>query len=190
MTERDANRLETLAIRPNGRLAAPVVTPSTGAVPFGFDVTPAGFAVISEAGGTPATLPNGTVSSYQAGSGGSLGVVTGALDAGGLAACWVVTSEDGRFAFVANSASDAIASVRIRDDGSLRLLDAAAATTAAGATPIDIDLSAGDGYLYALEGGSGNIGVFAVGARGGLTAGTAVPTGRGGSSGLQGIAAF
>jgi 6-phosphogluconolactonase (cycloisomerase 2 family) len=116
--------------------------------------------------------------------------VTDALNAGGQAACWVVVTANGRFAFVANSASDAIASVRIRDDGSLRLLDATAGISPAGAIPIDIDLSDGDGYLYALEGGSGDIRMFAVGPRGSLTTGSAVPTGRGGSSGLQGIAAY
>jgi 6-phosphogluconolactonase len=190
VTERDANRLETLAVRPSGRLAAPVVTTSEGAVPFGFDVTDAGVAVVSEAGGTPATAPNGSVSSYDPSAGGALQVVTGALDAGGQAACWVIVTENGRFAFVANSASNAIASVRIRDDGTLRLLDATAGTSPAGAVPIDIDLSAGDRYLYALEGGSGDIRMFAVAPGGILTAGSAVPTGRGGNSGLQGIAAY
>jgi hypothetical protein len=82
------------------------------------------------------------------------------------------------------------ASVGVGSGGVLSLLNAAAATTPPGATPIDIDLSAGDRFLYALEGGSGNVGVFAVGGGGGLTAGTAVPTGVGGASGLQGIAAF
>jgi 6-phosphogluconolactonase len=136
VTERDANRLETLAVRASGRLAAPVVTPSAGATPFRFDVTAAGVAVVSEAGGTAASAPNGTVSSYErGGGGGSLHLVTDALDAGGRAACWVIATENGRFAFVAN-------------------------------------------------------GVFAVGPRGSLTAGAAVPTGRGASSGLQGIAAY
>jgi 6-phosphogluconolactonase (cycloisomerase 2 family) len=190
VTEIGANRLETLVVRDNGRLGPPVVTPSTAAGPFGFDVTKAGVAVISEAGGTPASAPNGTVSSYRRGAGGALNVVTDALDAGGQAACWVVVTENGRFAFVANSGSNAIASVRIRDDGSLRLLDATAGTSPAGAIPLDIDLSLGDDYLYALEGGSGKIAIFAVGAGGSLSARTAVPTGRGGSSGLQGIAAF
>jgi hypothetical protein len=49
------------------------------------------------------------------------------------------------------------------------------------AIPLDIDLSVGDDYLYALEGGSGKIAIFAVGAGGSLSARTAVPTNRGGS---------
>jgi 6-phosphogluconolactonase (cycloisomerase 2 family) len=188
VTERTANRLETLAVEASGRLGAPVVTASSGAVPFGFDVTDGGVAVVSEAGGTQATAPNSAVSSYAAGGGSGPSLVTGSIDAGGRAACWVVVTRDGT-AFVANSASNAIASVRVNGDGTLALLDAAAGTTPSGATPIDIDLSAGDRFLYALEAGSGNIGVFAVdGAT--LTPGTAVPTGAAGASGLQGIAAF
>ncbi len=38
VTERTANRLETLAVEASGRLDVPVVTASSGAVPFGFDV--------------------------------------------------------------------------------------------------------------------------------------------------------
>lgn len=188
VTERVANRLETLAVEANGRLGAPVVTASSGAVPFGFDVTHGGVAVVSEAGGTQATAPNSAVSSYAAGASGGLSLVTGSIDAGGKAACWVVVTADGT-AFVANSASNAIASVRVNGDGSLALIDASAASTPSGATPIDIDLSTGDRFLYALEAGSGNIGIFAVNGAA-LTAGGAVPTGASGASGLQGIAAF
>jgi 6-phosphogluconolactonase len=190
VTERLSNRIETLAVGADGRLGAPVVTASSGATPFGFDVTTAGVAVVSEAGGTAATAPNGSVSSYRTGAGGSLELVTGSISTGGMAPCWVIATTDGRFAFVANSASNAIASVGVGGNGSLTLLDAAAATTAAGATPIDIDLSTGDRFLYALEAGAGTVGVFVVGSGGSLTVGTAVPTGQSGSSGLQGIAAF
>ncbi len=190
VTERSSNRIETLAVSANGRLHPSVVTSSSGATPFGFDVTASGFVVVSEAGGTSSTAPNGAVSSYTAGAAGSLGTVTASLDAGGQAACWVITTADGDVAFVANSASNAIASIGIGGNGALTVLDATAATTPAGATPIDIDLSTGDRFLYALEGGSSTVGVFTVGAGGSLTAGTAAPTGRSGASGLQGIAAF
>lgn len=188
VTERVANRLETLAVEPNGRLGAPVVTASSGAVPFGFDVTDGGVAVVSEAGGTQATAPNSAVSSYTAGGSGGLSLVTGSLDTGGKASCWVILTADGT-AFVANAGSDAISSVRVNGNGSLSLIDASAGTTPAGAAPIDIDLSTGDRFLYALEAGSGNIGVFEVDGAD-LTPGTAVPTGAGGASGLQGIAAY
>ena len=59
VSERLANRLETLPLDCFGRPGAPVVTASSGAVPFGFGITPQGTLVVSEAGAS-------TVSSYRA----------------------------------------------------------------------------------------------------------------------------
>ena len=60
VSERLSNRLETLPLDRSGRPGAPVVTPSSGAVPFGFAITHRGTIVVSEAGAS-------TVSSYRAG---------------------------------------------------------------------------------------------------------------------------
>ena len=57
VTERQSNRIETLPLR-FGRIGAPVVTASSGAVPFGFAFSPRGDLVVSEAGAS-------TVSSYR-----------------------------------------------------------------------------------------------------------------------------
>jgi 6-phosphogluconolactonase (cycloisomerase 2 family) len=189
VAERVANRIETLAVAANGRLGSPTATASTGVVPFAFDVTANGTIVLTEAGGTAQSAPNSSVSSYRTAAAGGVTAIA-SISSGGAAACWVVATEDGRYAFVANSASHAIASVRVGGDGALTLLDGAAGAAAAGSAPIDIGLSSGDHYLYALEAGAGAIGVFGVGSNGTLTAGTAVPTGLGGGTGLQGIAAY
>lgn len=186
VTERDANRIETFAVRPNGRLEDPVVTPSHGATPFGFDVTPENQPIISEAAGA---APDGAASSYAITETGSLSVITGSLDTGGRAACWLILTADGHFGFVANSASNAIASLGVAGDGSLALLDARAASTGAGTVPIDLDLAGGDRNLYVLEGGSGKIATFDVGAGGTLSA-DAVTSAGAAASGLQGVAAF
>ena len=55
VTERGANRIETLPLR-FGRIGAPVVTASSGAVPFGFAFSPRGDLVVSEAGAAPCVL--------------------------------------------------------------------------------------------------------------------------------------
>ena len=60
VSERVANRLETLPLDRFGRPGAPVVTASSGAVPFGFGITQRGTIVVSEAGAS-------TVSSYRLG---------------------------------------------------------------------------------------------------------------------------
>ena len=106
-----------------------------------------------------------------------------------MAACWVLLTADGHIAFVVNSASNAIASMGVADDGSLTLLNAQAASTGTGTIPIDLDFAAGDRFLYVLEGGSGDIATFDVGAGGTLSAQQVTPAGEA-ASGLQGIAAF
>ena len=60
VSERVSNRLETLPLDRCGRPGAPVVTASSGAVPFGFGITRQGTIVVSEAGAS-------TVSSYRLG---------------------------------------------------------------------------------------------------------------------------
>jgi 6-phosphogluconolactonase (cycloisomerase 2 family) len=173
-------------VQPNGRLGDPVVSPSSGAVPFGFDVTPSNIPIVSEAAGAP---PDGAVSSYAITPTGALSVITGSLDAGGMAACWLLLTADGHIGFVVNSASNSIATIGVADDGSLTLLNAQAAFTGTGTIPIDLDFAAGDRFLYVLEGGSGDIATFDVGAGGTLSAQPVTPVGTGGTS-LQGIAAF
>ena len=69
VSERVSNRLETLPLDRLGRPGAPVVTASSGAVPFGFAISPQGTIVVSEAGAS-------TVSSYRAGSRGALRTIT------------------------------------------------------------------------------------------------------------------
>jgi 6-phosphogluconolactonase len=65
VSERASNRLETLPLDFLGRPGSPVVTASSGAVPFGFGITQHGTVVVSEAGAS-------SVSSYRLGAGGSL----------------------------------------------------------------------------------------------------------------------
>lgn len=186
VTERGSNRIETFAVRPNGRLEQPVVTASSGAVPFGFDFTSNGHPIVTEAGGA---APNGAVSSYGIGSTGSLSAITASLDAGGGASCWVILTADSRYAFVANSASNTIASVAVASNATLTLLNAASVNTGPNTTPIDLDLTEGDGFLYTLEARSGRVSGFTVGAGATLSAIGGVQAGPG-SGGLQGIAAY
>jgi 6-phosphogluconolactonase (cycloisomerase 2 family) len=185
VTERDANRIETFAVAPNGTPGAPVVTPSNGTEPFGFDVTPRNQPIITEALGA---APDGAISSYRFTTGGALGVVTGSLDSGGLAPCWLILTADGHLAFVSNSASNVIAAFQVADDGVVTVLNTQAGPTGPGSIPIDLDLAAGDRFLYVLEGGTGTIATFDVGGTGALSPRPDTPAGPP-ASGLQGLAA-
>ena len=166
VSERLANRLETLPLDFLGRPGAPVVTASSGAVPFGFGITPQGTIVVSEAGAS-------TVSSYRAGRDGALRTITGSLGVGQGAACWVAVSPSGRFAYTGN-ASGSISGFAIGRDGGL----SAIGTTALLPSPRDLAFDASGRHLYAVSPGNATTGgvvtSYRVGHDGSLTlAGTA-----------------
>lgn len=79
--------------------------------------------------------------------------------------------------------------VPVSSDASLTLINGIAVNTVASTTPIDIDLTVGDGYLYTLEARSGKVTGFSVGAGATLTSVGSATAGSG-SNGLQGIAAW
>jgi 6-phosphogluconolactonase len=84
------------------------------------------------------------------------------------AACWVVVTNDGRFAYVTNTGSGSISSYAISFDGGLTLLNALAGETGPGSGPIDMALTHDGRFLYALS-SAGEIDAFRVQAQGGLT---------------------
>jgi 6-phosphogluconolactonase len=181
VSERLSNRLDAFPVLPNGRLGEAVVTPSSGRAAFGFDVTPAGQAIVTET--------QGTLSSYAFGAGGGLQVVTASTPVSGAAPCWVIVTGDGRFAYTANAGTSSISGFRIGGGGQLTPVGALpTASAGTGAAPLDLD-QVGSRFLYVLEAGTGTIGRFAIGADGGLTAGADTPAGPP-ASGLQGLAAF
>ena len=140
--------------------------------------------LVSEAG-------SAAVSSYALGAGGALTPITASLGTGGAATCWLIATADGRFAYAANAGTGTITGFAVSGDGHLSLLNADGRTgvTGAGTAPLDLDLAAGDRLLYVLEGGTGNVGGFAVGADGGLTPIGTITAGAP-ASGFQGLAAY
>jgi 6-phosphogluconolactonase len=187
VTERGANRIDVFSVRENGRLGDVATFASHGRAAFGFDVTPENEVIVSETG---SNAPNGGVSSYRLGER-SLALVTGSISSGGGAACWLLNTRDGRRSYVVNAAGASIGAFVVNGDGSLSSIGGAGAltSTGAGSTPLDPAFSADDRFFYVLEGGSGNIGAFAVAANGSLTPLATAHAGVG-ASGLQGLAAF
>src|SRR4029079_10562537 len=96
-----SNRIETFPLR-FGRIGAPVVTNSSGPVPFGFAFSPRGDLVVSEAG-------NSTVSSYRLAGTGAARVISASLPVGQGAACWVAVTKDGRVAYTGNASGSSVA---------------------------------------------------------------------------------
>lgn len=175
VTEKGTQLIDAYRVDHNGYAVAPTSVTANGVVPFGFGVTWPGYAIISEAG-------SGTAASYRVGEDGKLNAIGAPVSLGEKAPCWLVTTQDGRYAYTANAGSGNISSLRIHDDGSLALINDAAGTLAA---PLDMAFSSGDGFLYARD-GNGTITGFQVGADGTLklvTVATGIP------AGAQGIAA-
>jgi 6-phosphogluconolactonase (cycloisomerase 2 family) len=150
VTERLANRIETLPLK-FGRIGAPVVTPSSGAVPFGFAFSPRGDLIASEAGAS-------TVSSYRLAGNGAARVITASLPVGQGAACWVAVTADGRFAYTGN-ATGSISGFAIGRDGGLTALNADG-LTATSTRPND--LAVAGRYLYAVNPAPGEVTAYRI----------------------------
>jgi 6-phosphogluconolactonase (cycloisomerase 2 family) len=164
VTEKNTNQIDVFPVRSDGRLGAPIVQGSVGQTPFGFAFDPAGHLIVSEAFGGAAGAS--TVSSYAVAPDGTLSVISPAVPDGQSAACWVVVTSDGRFAYTTNTGSNSISGYSIGADGSLTLF--AGAPFATGAGPIDAAVAGG--FLYALNAGSDDVSAFAIGDDGSLAA--------------------
>jgi len=170
VSERLSNRLETLPLDSAGRPGAPVITASSGAVPFGFAFGHRDDLVVSEAG-------QSTVSSYRLGGSGLDGV-TASLPVGFGAACWVAVAPNGRFAYTGN-ASGSISGFAIGRDGALSAIG-----TTPTPSPRDLDFSRNGRFLYAVS-PTGRVTGYDVGSDGSLEQVTSVPA----AAGITGAAA-
>ena len=180
VTEKSTNRLVTYTVGRNGRPGEPIIHDSAGTTPFGFAFGKRSQLLISEAfGGAPDAS---AVSSYTVSRQGDLQVISPSVGTTQTAACWVVITNDGRFAYVTNTGSGSISSYTISFDGGLTLLNALAGETGPGSGPIDVDLTNDGRFLYALSSAGGKIDAFLVQPRGGLTPlpGVTVPIGSNG----------
>ena len=170
VTERAANAIDTFTVRA-GDAGGARSHPSAGSVPYGFDFDRRGTLVVSEAA-------TGSASSYDVAPG--FRNLTEALGDTQAAACWLVVSGD--YAWVVNAASASVSSYRISGDGTLRLVDAVAASTGAG--PTDAAVSP-DGHSLHVRMRDGSVSSFAIGSDGSLTpAGSAFVTAAFGVAGL------
>ena len=137
--------------------------------PFGFayqgrhlEVTNTGFVGQPFGPANPGNpmLFNGTVSTYDVGFAGAL-APGGTVSSGGRGLCWIVITNDGRYAYATNSLSDGIpgsgtgtvSRFALSRHGTPTLLDKTAITAsspAGAAFGTDLTLSADNRYLYVL----------------------------------------
>jgi 6-phosphogluconolactonase len=101
----------------------------------------------------------------------TLAVVSASAPTHQTAACWLVVTGDGRFAYTTNASSGSVSGYAVGPDGRLALLDAGGQTglTGAGSTPTDAALSLNSQFLYVVASGAHQVVGFAVGPDGSLS---------------------
>jgi 6-phosphogluconolactonase (cycloisomerase 2 family) len=150
VTDRASNSIHAFAVEGEGAVEGPTSYRSSGATPYGFDFTPDGTVIVTEAAG--AEVGKASASSYRLNGGGELVPVSGAIRNTRSEVCWAVVSNDVRTAFVTNFGDGTISTYAIGEDGSLELREAVAATTVEGEPGLRDEALSSDGrYLYALH---------------------------------------
>ena len=162
VTEKPTNKILTYAVGNDGKPAAPVINDAAGETPFGFAFTSRGQLLVSEAFGGAENA--GVMSSYDINPDGTLTVISPEVATHQTAICWVVVTNNNRYAYGTNTGSGSVSGYRVSPDGSLSLLDPDGRTgvTGEGSRPIDMALSNNSRFLYALNGGEGSISAFNV----------------------------
>jgi 6-phosphogluconolactonase len=166
VTEKATNTISTYVVDRDGTASGPFAQPSNGSTPFGFAFDKRGHLIVSEAFGGAASA----LSSYDVSREGELDTISPSVFAAQeQAACWVVVTGKGRFAYTTNTGTGSISGYAIGRDGSLSLLDADGRTAVTGGAPIDAALSRNSRFLYVLNSSLNRIDVFRVESDGGLT---------------------
>jgi 6-phosphogluconolactonase len=153
VTEKNTNLIDVYTVAEGGPAQVLRTTPSAGKTPFGFSFGARNELFVSEAAGT--------ASSYVLGASGRVRSVSRAVATHQAAPCWLVVTDDGRFAYTANAHSGTISGFAVSAAGALRLLDSDGRTATVSAGNIDLALSTNGRYLYQLN-GAGTITGFRV----------------------------
>lgn len=168
VTEKATSTIDTFTVGADGVASAAIPHASNGATPFGFAFNNKGDLIVSEVGGGP----EGTsaLSSYAVGADGSLTTISASVPDFEFAACWVATTNNGKFAYTSNAhpPSNDLSAYAVGTDGTLALGQQVAAQPGIG--PTDLALSANSRFLYVLDSGDGAIAGFAVHMDGSLSA--------------------
>lgn len=162
VTEKTTNLIDTYALGRDGLASGPVVSPSNGTTPFGFDFTRQGTLVVSEA----ATK---ALSSYALQADGTLATLSSSVPTNQTAPCWVVVTPNGKFAYTTNAGSASISGFAVSPRGTLSAVSADGVTGQTGGHPTDLAMSHNGQFLYSLDNASQQVSLFAINADGSLT---------------------
>lgn len=170
VTEKATSLINTFEVGHYGYLHDQKLFTSPTPTPFGFAFGKRGQMFVSEADGGAEDAS--TLSSYGVWRNGEIELISESVPTTETAACWVVVTENGRFAYASNTGSGSISGYAIRPNGEIKLLDTDGVTgvTGEGSRPIDMALSRNSRYLYCLNSGNGTISAFRITGHGALQA--------------------
>lgn len=168
VTEKASSTIDVYAVGADGVAGAPLVSPSAGGTPFGFDFDNRGHLLVSEA--------EGSASSYDV-SGAGASVISGAVATHQGAPCWLIASKNGKYAYTANAAAGTISGFSVGPEGNISLLDTTGASASLGSTshPLDEAVSNDGQFLYNLTDGLHTISGFRIAEDGGLASVGSLP---------------
>jgi len=185
VTQQQADVIDTFRRNPDDTLTGPRPQQSTGNGPFGFAFTQRNQLVTTENFG--AVPGQGGAAAYDIEKDGTLRPTSPTVRNGQSDTCWVVITDDNKYAYTASFGDDgAISSYRVRPDGNLELMNPQEDTTGSGTA--DSTLSGDSKYLYVRNSNRNTITAFEVESDGSLTRIQEIPSGAP-SGGALGIAA-
>jgi 6-phosphogluconolactonase (cycloisomerase 2 family) len=158
VAEKDTSKIDTFVVDDDGLAGPPAVFDSAGTVPFGFSFSKRNRLYVSEAGTSSA-------SSYKVYPNGDLEVISPIVANFQAGVCWVVITENGRYAYTTNAGTGNISLFNIDRDGTIAFDVNADAIGGV----IDAALTNNSRYLYALSSGNQKILGYQVGSDGHLT---------------------
>ena len=180
--------IDAFTIGADGRASAkPIPNASNGIRPFSLAFRNDGKLIVVES--FNALDNRSAASSYQSHPNGTLSLISGSVPNGQTDVCWVVVTNDQRYAFTANFASGTISSYRFNSSGGLVLINGRAAVLGDTTQPVDLALSADGRYLYLLLRGAGAVASFRIEEGGRLTPLGVVAGGLPVNDGASGLAA-
>jgi 6-phosphogluconolactonase (cycloisomerase 2 family) len=160
VTEKGTNKLTSYRVRRNGSIDAPLVTPSNGLTPFGFAFDRRGNVLVSEAFGGATNASAVSSYGFENWAPAKPILISPSVADTQTAACWVVVTPNGRYAYTTNTGSNTVSRYAIHRSGKLSLANAVAATSGAG--PIDAAIAPNGRLLFVLNAGSHTITSFSV----------------------------
>jgi len=158
VTEKKTNLIDSFLIQADATPSRAVPNYSNGATPFGVAFDRRNNLIVSEAfGGAPLAS---ALSSYQVDFQGRLDTISASVPTGQSAACWVVVTSDGRYAYTSDTGNGVITGYRVARDGRLTLLQQnglSARTGGADSKPVDLALTRRSEFLYSVNSGTGTL---------------------------------